>query len=229
MCFGGIMKKAFLISCVGCACLCLGMSQNGKLGTDWQPPSTITEFLAEEDHVKLSIKALGSEESEKYLKKDLLDMGYQPVEVTIENGSSDPYLFSPDSVALPLEEGGKIAKKILYAALPRAIGFKIASLFFWPISIPSAIDSILTNKNYRKLKKQLQSKAVRQEVIAPYSSVHRVFFVRSENCQNSFDVTLENQETLESKVFHVEGLLEKNLQTIEALPIVVENYYLNHE
>ncbi|MES2200397.1 MAG: hypothetical protein V4489_09575 [Chlamydiota bacterium] len=223
------MKNAFLISCVGCACLCLGMSQNGKQGIEWQTPSTIKEFLAEEDHVKLSIKALSSEESEKYLKKDLLDIGYQPVEVTIENGSSDPYLFSPGSVDLPLVEGGKIAKRVLTAALPRSIGFKIASLFFWPLSIPGAVDSILTNKSYRKLKKQLQSKAVRSEVIAPYSSIHRVFFVLSEDYQNSFNVTLENQETLESKVFHIEGLLERELQTVEALPTVVENYYVNHE
>ena len=224
------MKKGFLISFLGCAaCLCLGMTQNGKQGADWQTPSTIKEFLAEDDHVKLSIKALTVEESERYLKKDLIDLGYQPVEVTIENGSSDPYLFSPDSVGLPLVEGGKIAKKILNAALPRSIGFKIASLFFWPISIPSAVDSILTNKSYRKLKKQLQSKSVRQETIAPYSSIHRVFFILAENDQNSFDVTLENQETLESKVFHVDGLLQKELQTIEALPTVVENYYINHK
>ena len=224
------MKKGFLISFLGCAaCLCLGMSQNGKEGADWQPPSTIREFLAEDDHVKLSIKALTVEESEKYLKKDLLDLGYQPVEVTIENGSSDPYLFSPDSVALPLVEGGKIAKKILKASIPRSIGFKIASLFFWPISIPGAVDSILTNKSYRKLKKELRSKSVRQEIIAPYSSMHRVFFILKENSLNSFTVTLENQETLESRVFPIEGLSEKELQTVEALPTVVENYYVNHE
>ncbi|MBS0628432.1 MAG: hypothetical protein JSS09_09510, partial [Verrucomicrobia bacterium] len=107
------MKKTFLISVLGCACLCLGMNQNAAKSTGLQVPSTIKEFLAEENHVKLSIKALGAEESEKYLKKDLLDMGYQPVEVTIENGSADPYLISPESVALPLVEGKKIAKKIL--------------------------------------------------------------------------------------------------------------------
>lgn len=223
------MKKTFLISVLGCACLCLGMNQNAVKSTQLQIPSTIKEFLAEENHVKLSIKALTVEESEKYLKKDLLDMGYQPVEVTIENGSADPYLLSPKSVDLPLVDGRKIAKKILKAALPRSIGLKIASLFFWPLTIPSTLDSLLTHKSYRKLKKQLESKAVRDEVVAPYSSVHRVFFVPVGECQDSFSVTLENQETLESKVFQVEGLLQKELQTIEALPVVVENYYVNHE
>lgn len=223
------MKKGFLISLLGCACLCLGMSQKGSQGMDWQMPPMIKEFLAEEDHVKLSIKPLTAEESKKYLKKDLLDKGYQPVEVTIENGSSDPYSFSPNSVSLPLIEGKSIAKKLFRSAIPRSICFRIAGLFFWPISIPGTIDGVLTNKSYRKLKKQLQSKSVREEVIAPYSSVHRIFFVSSKDCEGSFDVTLENQETLESRVFHVEGLLKQERQTIEALPVVVENYYVNHE
>ena len=223
------MNKRFLIACIGCAFLCLGMGQGINKNFDWQPSSTIKEFLAEENHVKLSIKALDAEESKRYLKKDLLDMGYQPVQLTVENGSSDPYLFSQGSVGLPTVEGSQIAKTILKASIPRSIAFKIAGFFFWPISIPSTIDGILTNKSYRKLKKQLSSKSVRTEVVAPYSSVHRVFFVLEEDYQSSFDVTLENQETLESKVFHVEGLLQQESQTIEALPLVVENYYVSHE
>lgn len=222
------MKKSFLFPFIGLACLCLGMVPH-QVAEPWRLQSSMQEILVEEGNVQLLIKPLTPEESEKYLQRNILKMGYQPIYVTVENGSSDPYTFSPESIGLPLVEVKKIAKKILTDGIPRAIGFKVASLFFWPLTIPGTVDSLLTHKSYRKLKKRLEAKAVRPEVIPPYATVHRLFFIPKEENKGSFDVTLENQETLESKVFHIEDFSTQDLQTVEALPTVAENYYLTHE
>jgi hypothetical protein len=188
----------------------------------------LEHLLEQEDLVKIWIKPLNAEESELYIKKDLLKMGVQPVEIIIDNGSADPYYFSPFLIDLPLVEERDILKKLFYAALPRKIGFQIASLFFWPLTIPSTMDTMITHKAYRKLAKELSSKSIKEETIAPYSTVHRIFFVEKDKETGQFFVRLENEETLESRVFSVEKL-SSDPQELTALPTPAENYYLTHE
>jgi hypothetical protein len=219
------MNKKINLFLLICSCLCLAMTQGGKRDT-WPIPVTGKSiFLAE--HITLSIKALTQEESEQYLTKDIIRWGYQPVQVTIENGSPDPYAFSPKSIDLPLVSSSKIAKKILSDSLPRSIGFKVAGFIFWPFAIPGTINSLLTHKSYKKFKKNLSSKSVKEEIIAPYSIFHRIFFISKEDNKEPFTITLQNQETLADQVFQINSSLEE-LKTVDPLPQVEENYYLTH-
>jgi len=222
------MKNKFLIPIMGFACLLLGMTSGGIRNTP-PAPSVVTNLLEREDNVKIVIKNLSSDESEKYLKRDVLDLGYRAVEVTIENGSADPYAFSESSIDLPLASAKEVAKATRKGDLPRSIALRVAGFFFSPFGIVGSIDSIMTNKSYRKARKQLESKAVREETVAPYSTIQRIFFIKSDSDKNSFTVSLENTENLETKVFPVEGFLDGTEKTAEALPAVSENYYLTHE
>lgn len=213
----------FLLGCVG---VCVGMTQGGFKKELWPVPLSGKEVFFK-DHVTLSVKALTAEESEKYLKQDVLEWGYKPVQVTIENGSCDPYVLSPSSIDLPTVSASQVAKKVLKNSIARAVGFKIAGFIFFPFIVPGTIDSLMTHKNYRALKRGLSSKTVKEEIIAPYSVLQRVFFVPEEEYKEAFTVTLQNQETLVDQVFQVES--EKKVpETLEPLPQVEENYYLTH-
>ena len=221
------MKKRFILPLIGCAALLLSMNHVFLNGSYFPSLVQLKEGFAQEDHISLSIKALTLEEAKKQLNGDIVGWGYQPIQITIENQSSDPYLLSPDSIGLSLVDPKKVAKEIIKSSIPRAVGFKIAGLIFWPFSIPSVVDSLMTLKIHREMKKNLTSKAVKSEIIAPYSSFNRVFFVYLEEYKESFAITLQNQETLEDRVFLVEGPQE--LLTINPEQVVSENYYLTHE
>ena len=221
------MGVRFLLLLIGCAGLLVSMDQGFLTIGSLPNLVSLEEGFLQEERISLSVKALTKNEARKYLNGDILGWGYQPIQLTIKNQSPDPYLITPDSIGLSLVDSKKVANEIVKSSIPRAIGFKIASLVFWPFSIPSMVDSLVTLKIHRALKKGLDSKSVKPEIILPYSSLNRVFFVHIDEYKESFSVTLQNQETLEDRVFLVEG--PRELQTIDHEQVISENYYLTHE
>jgi hypothetical protein len=187
------------------------------------------ELFAQKPTVAISLKPLTDDESEKYLNTDALQYGYKPVQITVENQSSDPYLINDESVGLSLVPTDKIASAAKRSSLPAAITLKIAGFVFWPLSIPSTMHGIKTLQTYQKMKKDLYIKSVKEEIIPPYTVMNRVFFVKTEDLKDSFYVTLINQETLETKVFAVNDMQVDYSPILSPLPLPEENYYLTHE
>jgi hypothetical protein len=150
------------------------------------------------DHSKVLVvaKALTPNESKKNFGHDLISRGVQPLQLTIQNNTSSEYSLCPSSVDLPRIEASKIAFKVTRSSIPRGIGYKVASLLFWPFAIPGTIDSIRVFSHHKKLKKDLMAKSMREEIVAPYSTFHRVLFVPTEEFQQTFKVTLIELETL---------------------------------
>lgn len=162
--------------------------------------SVATEVLPElsldDAKVLVSAKVLTSDESKQCFGHDLPDRGIYPLELTIQNNTAHEYSVSASAVDLPRIEAKEIAFKITKASIPRAMAYRIASFFFWPFAIPSAIDGIRTLVHHRNLKKDFIAKSLKDEVVAPYSTYHRVLFVPKDKMQEVFDVTLIDIETL---------------------------------
>ena len=162
------------------------------------PAELLPSFSLEHDNVIVVAKAMTPEDSKKNFGHDLISRNVQPLHLTIQNNTSNEYSLCPSSVDLPRIEASKIAFKVTKSAIPRAIGYKIASFFFWPLIIPSTIDSIRVLSHHKKLKKDLIAKSMKEEVVAPYSIFNRVLFVPKDKFQESFKVTLINIESLQA-------------------------------
>lgn len=158
-------------------------------------------FSLDDAHVVVAAKAMTVAESKRNFGHDLLSRDVQPLQLTIENNTSNEYALCPSSVDLPRIEASKVAFKITKSAIPRGIAYKIASFFFWPLAIPSAIDGIRTLTHYKNLKRDFKAKSMREEVVAPYSTFHRVLFVPSDEFKDTFKVTLIDIETLKQSEF----------------------------
>jgi hypothetical protein len=209
-----------------------GVVGQGILSPQRALPTLITDTAPFEEKpvLHLVVKPLDSEESKKFLRSDPLASGYKPFQITLENNSPDPYLITPKSIDLPLVPSKKIAEAVKKSALPGSIGFKLAGLIFWPFSIPGAMHGIKTHQNYQTYKKELSIKTVREEIIPPYSTVNRIFFVEEDSYKEPFTVFLVNQETLESKVFSVkDSEVGEASPILEPLVLPEENYYLTHD
>lgn len=215
--------KIFIISSLMGA-FALFTPWNTYKASKWPTPATLNaeDTFLRSDSLQVVAKAYTPEESKKYLNRDLIAKGYQPIQITIQNNSANEFSLSSGSVDLPSAEPAAIATKMMHAAIPRSLAFRAASLVFWPFIFPSTIDTIATIKNYKMLKNDLKSKLVKKEVVASYSIYNRVVFVPVKEYKESFDVTLIELGSLKPKVVHIEGLERgKTVETSsDVIPVV---------
>lgn len=163
--------------------------------------SFLPAFSLGDAQLVVNAKAMTVAESKRSFGHDLLSRDVQPLQLTIENNTSNEYSLCASSVDLPRIEASRVAFKVTKSAIPRSIAYKIASLFFWPLAIPGAIDSIRTFTHHKNLKKDLKAKSLREETVAPYSVFHRVLFVPKDEFKETFKVTLIDLETLKPSEF----------------------------
>lgn len=170
-----------------------------------RPPKRVSldvMALPLKEGVSLWYKPLSSSESRALFHYDFLRRGYTPVQITIQNHTDHTYFLSPDAVALSQHDQKKVMGKVNNANLPRTIGLKVASFFFWPLMIPSSIDSLKSYLSNRSLKKTISAKILKEESVAPYSTVHRVLFVPSKEYQENFSISLKNLRERKEVSFH---------------------------
>ncbi len=171
------------------------------------PLSTTMTFSKEEAGIQVFAKVYTSEESKSYLQRDLLMRGYQPIQITVHNNTPKSWVLYQQGIDLPVVTSKRVASIIIRGALPRSIGMKIASFFFWPFMIPSTIDSVRTLKAHAKLKRDLAAKSIKpqSELVPAYSIVNRVFFVKLKDYPGKFNITLMDNETEELKEFPIKA------------------------
>lgn len=147
----------------------------------------------EERQVHITAKSMTSQESQKYLTKDLLSRGYQPVHVVIHNNT--PTTYSIEHLDVEQKPASEIVMNITKEKLPRSVAYRVAGLIFWPFMIPSTIDGIKTLHSHSKLKKDFEAKTLKNESIIPFSQVSRVLFMDAEHNTDAINLTLYNQNT----------------------------------
>lgn len=175
-------------------------------------------FSIQHNQIHVMAKAMTPEESKQNFGHDLISRGVQPLHLSIQNNTSDEYSLCPSSVDLPSIKPSKIAFKVTKAAIPRGIAYRVASFFFWPFMIPSTIDSIRVMAHHQHLKKDIIAKSMRDEIVAPYSTFHRVLFVPKAEFKKTFKVTLIELDSLEPTEFQttVEGAEVEKLEPLES-------------
>lgn len=181
--------KNLVYGILGCAIL---------MSSVWKPapvPASFTHNLTLEDKkLQVSARVYSAEESEHILKVDLIDKGYVPVEVTIQNQGDHKYAISMASTAQRSEKPKNVAWKFHKGSVARGMGWRIVSFFCWPLMIPSAIDSIVSYKKNKSLVKSLIAKGFKEidEVVLPYSVVKRLLYIPQEAFYNTFSVSMED-------------------------------------
>lgn len=162
------------------------------------PPhiGTILEPFSERG-VHIRAKAYNAEESRAYLKRNLLSKGVVPIQMTIQNNTGESYILSKNGLDLDELSAGAVAHTVNRNYIPRSIAFKIAAFFFWPFIIPSAIDTVLTLRYHFELKRDYAAKSVKEEgeVLLPYSTTHRVIFVRNQHLTQDFTLYLQDLQS----------------------------------
>lgn len=156
--------------------------------------------------ITVNAHAFTGNESKQFLSHNLVRRKVIPIRISLQNNTANEYSLCASSIDLPHIDPKKVAFKVSKTAIPRLIAWRIASFFFWPLMIPGTIDSMITYKHYRELKKDYNAKSLKEEgeILVPYATFHRVLFVPKAEIKENFQVTLIDIETLASTTLEVQ-------------------------
>lgn len=148
-----------------------------------------------QEQVTFNYKALSKRECRKFLGKNVIKSGYQPVQITIENDSNRTLLFSPSDISIKTVPAEIVARKVYDRTTTRIVGWGISGLFIWPFLIPAIVDPIWSCEANQKLLLDYEDKAVAETSIRPGATLNGIVFVPVEEYRNYFTITLRDNRT----------------------------------
>jgi len=158
----------------------------------------------QERNLVVTSKVYTAKECNKYLNKNLIHLGFRPMQITIQNNTSHAYSISFSDVCLPIASAEEVVSKIVKRGIPKGIVLNAAGLLFWPFNIPCTIDSLKDLKQHATLKHELAAKSLKEkETILPYSLVSRVLFIPKDQFKKEFDVKIRDLSKGAPVILHI--------------------------
>lgn len=151
-------------------------------------------YSEEKSGVKVSLRAFTPADCKRYFDRPLIQKGYQPIQIAIENKTNNYILFSEQAIDMPVVPSQEVADKVHSSMVGQALAFGVLGI----ISASQAND---------KLDRDFDSKVSDgQNTIMPYGRYNGVIFVSTKNYRNHFTLSLVNCDTKEQIEFQVNNL-----------------------
>jgi hypothetical protein len=146
--------------------------------------------------IKVAAKAFNEADCKKYLDRNLLDKGYQPVQIIIKNNSNKTLIFSPDQVSLPCAQIDQITAMVHTSTAGRVVGYSAAALLASGLFvIPAIVDGVKSSNANKALDADYHKKAAKRQAISPNSKMNALIFVPSGKYTNSFKIALNEEDS----------------------------------
>ena len=202
------MKNNYiLIPCISLLVLTSCASYRSSLLNN--PSQGIVNYSSvKKDNLVVIAKEFDKDDCRRYLDRDVIAKGYQPVQLYIRNNSEKDFYFSIDNVSLPCVSATEVARRVHTSTFGRVLGYGVGALFLWPLAIPAVVDGIRSSEANEALDRDFASKAAKEAMIFRGLSLNKLIFVRREDYQNNFQVTLIDQETKTPSTFNLEAVNE---------------------
>jgi hypothetical protein len=113
----------------------------------------------------------------RYLDRNIIARGYQPVNITFTNNTKYSLTFSTKSFSFPCALVEEVAEKAHTNTKGRAVGYGVASLCVPILWIPAVVDGVGSSKANKKLNADFSRKSLRDQVVNPFSTVSGLIFV----------------------------------------------------
>lgn len=139
-------------------------------------------------------KAFNRADCRRFLDRDVIREGYQPVQIEITNNSDRAFKISPASFPFPLATPETVARLVHTDTVARAVGYGVVGLFCWPFLIPAIVDGIGSAEANEALDEDFAEKSLCSHVIQPYSSINGVIFAPCRDYFDNFSISLNDAE-----------------------------------
>lgn len=145
--------------------------------------------------VNFAYRVFDRSDCKKYLDRDVISKGYQPIHLTIVNSSNRSVAFSRRNLSLETVDSYVVADTVQTNTVGRVVGYGAAALIMWPFVIPAIVDGVGSAKANERLAMDFLGKSLQDQVIEPNESINGLVFVPIELFKSSFKVTLSDIET----------------------------------
>lgn len=155
------------------------------------------------EDILISATPFNKADCKRYLDRDVLSKGYQPVQLFIQNASDKNYAFSLQRISLSCARPEEVADKVHTDTAGRAAGYGAGAIFLWPLAIPAIVDGVKSSNANEALDNDFSAKTARDQIIPPHSYFNKLIFVPVKEYQSAFTITLMDQESGQLKELKV--------------------------
>jgi hypothetical protein len=148
--------------------------------------------------LQVCLRLLDEQDCYDYFGYALTNLGYQALHLTVDNYGPDEYVFRPSYLDLPRESGEQIAKNMHYDTYTSVVLMTLPALIFLWEAIPLVVvPHGIYCKNYNaKTTQYIADKTLEHDEtfsIAPYETVQKLIFVKSEALKLMFELKFFNK------------------------------------
>ena len=140
----------------------------------------IKKAQLEKNSISFSYKLFNRAECIKYLDRNVIQKGYQPIQITFVNNTNRYFTISEQSLSFECVSAKEVAESVHTNTVGRAAGFGVAALIVWPFIIPAIVDGIGSAQANEQLDADFAAKALSKTVIAPYCKCNGLVFVSTD-------------------------------------------------
>ena len=151
--------------------------------------------------VSVCMEQLAPVACKRYFNKDLTRVGYQPIQFTVANDSTDHVVLNLSRISVPGAEPQSVAEKCHFNTAGRAAGYGVAGLFIWPLLIPAIVDGTGSAKANGQMDIDFAAKALKDDVVVPYGTANGVLYVPNDQMSPNISMRLINKGSNEVLLF----------------------------
>lgn len=186
------MKLNFFFASV--CCMLIGLAGCARYKA--MPLSPLKNSLVERGCISFDYMVFDEEDCHEYLDRNVLDKGYQPIQIALTNNTDHYFTLSSNHCSVNTREVSCANHTNTKA---RALGYGLAGfvssgLFF----IPAIVDGIGSSNANKKLDRDFSQKALRRkQIVPPHATINGLLFIDfyEFNENNEFTLCLTDQKT----------------------------------
>ncbi|MDP1609274.1 MAG: hypothetical protein Q8L98_08195 [Chlamydiales bacterium] len=197
------VKKTIFTSSALAITLLLSSCASYKALPLYTPSPDLIQAVPSNEGISIISKAFTHDDCKKFLDRDVLSEGYQPLQIYIQNDSDKNYIFSLNRITLPVARSEEVAERVHTSTVGRVAGYSIGSLFLWPLAIPAIVDGIKSSDANKALDYDFAAKTARNQIIFSHSRFNSLIFVPIHAYQNFYTLTLVDQDSGQPKIFNI--------------------------
>ena len=178
-------------------------------------PEKASQFV-DSKSVSMAFRVFDKKDCIKFLDRNVIRAGYQPIHITLTNNSNSSLLFFRNGINMPTVDAKEVAKKVHTNTWARMFGYGIPAslccassskmlaiaLFIYSpailvpligvplFGIPAITDSIGSAEANDLLDGDYNRKELRDQKINPYETINGLVFVPKDSDTSNFQITL---------------------------------------
>lgn len=196
-----IRNKALILTLANCVLLTSCASY--KASSLDQLSAVITQDKNSTNDISIAIKSFDQQDCHKYLDRNVIKQGFQPIQIRIENNSDKNYIFSTSRLNPTPAKVEEVAKTVHTSTGMRVAAYGAGSLILFPLIIPAIVDGIKSAEANTQLDNDFIAKSAKDTIIHSYSSIDTLLFIPKTRLQEKLSITLIEQKTNEPVNFQL--------------------------